>query len=840
MTLNVRIDFGVAREQLRSHQFSELFTQTLGWSTPKARLAPTQHSTGACVPIAERDQVIVWQVMLAPEAQLTHSLRHHIYTDLQQKSVAAADPSEAGRPSDLFPLAIFTTADRCRSLWCQSPLESALFVDKQPMALWMYRLRRLAKKSRALFPTVITESLDDKTLTALVDELYQGTDGIEFIADRRLYSVLTMQRLVFLQQLQQKGWLNGDTWYLQTRFGEALQQGRDLFFSQCLRSLYRSLSLPSLERPLVLQAAIGEVPFIGQLFHTHWLEEKYPSIAIRDQAFENLLGWLSEQTSSDRLNPWMTGDLGYWLEQHWRQQTGREPVEVGRPEIARNICDCALDQWVLNRLDISASSSQNPRSQSLHSQIRHPSDKTLNDFLFDASASDCRRLVQDILPELRILDPYCGGGTLLSAFHQRLTEIFSVLTGYIQQNEDSQLKIWQLAILESPKKGTEEETKERIGKGTTENNNAALKNIQEGILKNTLYGVAHLPEAAESAHFLLLMHLIATAQSAVDIEPLIELEFSVMSGNALVGFISVDEERFEQVNRSDGSRVLQGNLLQPLAADSYQTILDEKNIALEHYQSRSQMIAKSHTVPPYARAALLREEIMTLDSKAQRKLDTLLLSHMGQQLGIGYRETQLSAKPQRRLLSLQDVKALRPLHWGYHFSAVVQRGGFDVVACCPPWGSVKPTVSEFVQQHQDLAERQGVSEKTLKTSKQALAQADLTVAEAWLNYQDRYAYMVDYFYRSELYAHQNPIVDGKPVRNQLLREKLFAEQCFNLLSRGGCAAILLPEKTLQDAKSERLLQLLCESEGALCNQCEWVSFEADRSMALILSWLKPL
>lgn len=853
------IDFGVACEQLRSHQFSGLFTRSLAWSVPRASLQRTAYSNQPCLPIAERNLVVVWQVSLTPDTPLTPTLRHQIYTDLLKKSAVAVGADDTEELSRALPLVIFTTADKRRSLWCQSLTESALYVAGQPTALWMYRLRRFAKNSQGLFSTVVhevahetaheaahevtrEESLYDKRLYVLADELYQGIEGIESAADRRLYGVLTLQRLFFLQQLQQKGWLNGDTWYLQTRFGAALQQGDNLFFAQCLRSLYRSLSLPSLERPLALQSAIGTVPFLGQLFDTHPLEEKYPLLKIRDQAFENLLGWLSEQMSSDRLNPWMAGEFSCWLERYWRRQAGIEPVDVGRPALAREMCDRTLDSWLLDRLGIAATSTSTPASTS-EPTLSLPK-QTLNDVLFNANALVCRRLVQEILPELKILDPYCSSGTLLAAFYRRLTDIFSILTGYIQQNKDAQLQIWRSALLvhKNPdQRDSEHGNLEHINLEQTretkvariDSDDATLQNIQERILKKNLFGVAHSAESAESAHFLLLSHLVATAPSVVDIEPLIGLEFSVMSGNALIGFISVDEERFEQVNRSDGSSVLQGNLLQPLAADSYQTIVGEKNIALEHYRSRSQLLAKSHTVPPYARASLLREEILTLDSKAQHELDTLLLNHMSQQLGIRYRKTQLANKPQRRLLTLFDVEVLNPFHWGYRFNTLVKRGGFDIVACCPPWGGVKPTVAEFIYQHQDLAERKGVSEKTLKTSKRSLSQADPVVAEAWLAYQDQYAYAMDYFYRSELYTHQNPIADGKPVRNQLLREKLFVEQCFNLLNHEGVAAVLVSEKMLQDTKSERLLQLLRED-----NDCMRVSLGTengtDSKAALVL------
>ncbi|MGD1897996.1 MAG: hypothetical protein ACFB16_13700 [Phormidesmis sp.] len=846
------IDFEIAGEQLRSHQLSELFTQSLGWQPASALLSVQQHFNQQCLPIAERDGVIVWQVPLSAKTRFTPMLRHQIYTALSNNSAPSetrsigSDPSipKTSTPDPSIPkpstqtahhLIIFSAADRSRSLWCQSPWQSALYVAGQPLALWLFRLRRLLDSpsgtSPSLFPVVSCESFRDETFSSLIAEIEQAISGIERIADRQIYSVLTLQRLILLQQLQHKGWLNGENWYLQTRFGEAASQGENLFFKTCLQPLYRSLALPTLERPLALQQQVGEVPFIGQLFQKHRLEELY-SVTVEDYAFENVLGWLSEQTNTGILNPWLASDIGFWLEQYWRRRDGIAPVKVDLSSLGLSICAQTLDQLLLDRLDLFSQSRRRDKQRSAGDWDSFappvaiaPQEKTLNDLLFNANAQVCRRLIQEILPELRILDPYCGSGGLLVVFHQRLTEIFGLLTGYIQQNQDAQLKLWHSALSAH----SEGRSADRTG--------IVLKNIQERILKNTLYGVAPSTEMAESTHFQLLLHLVATAQRVEEIEPLIDLEFNVMTGNALVGYISVDEERFDQVNQAgagSASSVLQGNLLQPLAADSYQTILREKNIALEHYQSRSQVLAKAHSVPAYARAALLREEILTLDSKAQHKLDLLMLSHMSQQLGVRYRETQIADKPHRRPLTLSDIKSLGPFHWGYHFNAIINRGGFDVVACLPPWHTFKPTVSEFICRYPDLAQQNGLSERTLKTSKQALSKADPAVAAAWFDYQDRYVCVSDYLSRSELYTHQYSTADGKSARHQPARERLFIEQSYNLLSAHGVGAVCVPVDMLADERAQPLLRFL----HSCSDRCYFSATQCTDPAALLAVWRK--
>lgn len=787
------MDWARATDQLRSHRLEALFTETLGWQavaeSPIASQVPIQILDWQCKAIAYRDGITVWQVLLPDDRPLTPATRRTVYETISQQ-VETPDCCEA-------PLVIFVDAHKTRSLWC-SPQGSALYVANQPAKLWEFRLKRFTQGRRGLFPVLEREQEKYEVFEQLLQDLCSGIQGISHKSDRQEYALLMVQRLILIQSMQQKGWLGGDTWYLQNRFGQALQAGGDLFFSDYLQPLYRSLALPKIERSPALKETVGNVPFLGSLFDTHRLERKYEQIAIGNSPFENILGWLSEQSNDDALNPWLSGDLGYLLERYWGQHTQPKSDYIGTPALGREVSDRTIDTLLLNRIN------RDWLPKAFSNEVFKTI--TLNDVLFSASPKLCRHLIQNILPNLRLLDPACGSGNLLVALHQRLIEIFSVLIGYSQQHQDTQLKIWQSGLIETAS-ADDENTIE------TEHNHLLL-NVQAGVLKHILYGVDILPGAVETARFQQGVMRVAIAQHPNVLEPLIDLSFSILVGNSLVGLISVNEERFDQVNKSGELNVLQGNLLQPLAADGYQITLAERDLALEHYKSRNQALADAGNIPAYARASLLKEEIFQLDSKAQNKLDALLLNYMSEQLGIQYKAMQLTDKPQRRLLSIEDIDVLQPFHWGYHFNEIVQRGGFDAIACVPPWGAFKPTAEVFFQQFQDLAEAKGlsveVSARLLKTSKQALLEGDPDIAEAWLFYQNQYAYVADYFYRSEQYAHQNPKVRGKSVRNQLVLERLFLERCCSLLSIDGNVAIVLPEKMAEDNKAQALLCYLEE------------------------------
>ncbi|MBT9316422.1 hypothetical protein [Leptothoe spongobia] len=769
-------DMQRAETCLQSLDLVTLFQDVLGWTAPSegraiSTRAFNQPYRAHC--IAQRDDVRIWEIKLNTPTDLNAKLKARLYQSIHKKYPQ--------------PLLIFIDRRWGRSLWYwqSSPhrSQSLVFITQQPLMGWCPRLSYLATytpvsgaldlQPKALHCEELTQELAQQ-----LRQLSESITGISDSRDRRWYAALLLQRLIIIHGLQLRGLLDNDIWYLHNHLGRSQQRQPDIFFRQVLQPLFtQGFSLPTVERPRSMSWS-GQIPYLGDVFYTHPLEHQYTDINIVDAPFESLLVWFEAPLWQQVSNCWQTSSLGLAFEQ---VLTHEEPKNWAKSSQAQGrCCDLVLNQFMLRHLGI-------------------PPDDAAPDFwdlLFLGNVGHLRQLVQKILPQFSVLDPACGVGTLLIELQHRLVDIYSVLIGQLQRSLDSQLDIWL--------------------KGLQAEHPSLLQTIYLRIFKYGLYGVDIDPAMVDSARLQLLLGLVVIAQHPEDVEPLPNLDFNIVVGNSLIGFIRVDEAGFDRLRAAE--TLLQGNLLQPLAAESYRTILLEKNIALEHYRSRAYLLEElQHDIPHYAQLEFFREQINNLDAQAQAKLDELLLAEFSQILGIRFKVAQLIESPQQRLLQIEDLAVLRPFHWGYHFSHVLeQANGFNVILSSPPQGVFRPTVQEFFQKFCDLTASKNLDARTFKTAKRSLLNADSEVANTWLSFQSQYSLMTDYFYRSPQYDHQSPLLKGQRQRTQLRRHWLFIERCFNLLAPQGVCGLII-SNDIKDSPRGVALRSLLENQAISSN-----------------------
>ena len=327
--------------------------------------------------------------------------------------------------------------------------------------------------------------------------------------------------------------------------------------------------------------------------------------------------------------------------------------------------------------------------------------------------------------------------------------------------------------------------------------------VKKRIITDNLYGVDIMEEATEIAKLRLFLALVSSAQEVDELEPLPNIDFNIMAGNSLIGLIRVDEKSFDAVGESR-----QGNLLQLLAASNYRQILEEKNRSIEQYKKHAFEAKDVEGTSQESRLQMLRDHIDKVNWESIAKLNQLLLDEFSAKLGIKYAQVQLEGKPKKRLLTVEDIDALKPFHWGYHFDKIIEyKGGFDAIITNPPWETFQPDGKEFFAVYSDAISKKKMSLKDFNTEVEGLL-VDDGIKNAWLEYQSKFIYQREYYRFAEQYQNQVPVINGKRHGKDVNFYKLFIEQCFNILRPNGECGLVMPSGIYTDLGSKKLREML--------------------------------
>ncbi|MDH6060994.1 ATP-binding protein [Chrysosporum bergii ANA360D] len=784
------INFQQCRKFLQDFNFQDLFIQQLGWEFPavnKPVFMEFDEQKYTRSPIAALAGAVVFEITCngaeIPNARTLEA----IYREIAQLH--------------LENLLIFIDHNRTQSLWYWVRREGSKIYPRDHVFTKSQTGDLLLSKISAL--RVGIEEIEEITVIDIAERLQRGFDvervtksffqkfqeqhttflslikGIDNQADKRLYTSVLLNRLMFVYFLQKKGFIKGftsddNTFYLQNQLDKSKARGENLFYQEFLTTLFfEGFAKPEQQRSPHTQALIGNVKYLnGGLFLKHQIEQEYQNILIPDAAFVSVFNlfakfsWNLDDTpggSDNEINPYV---LGYIFEKYINQKAFG--AYYTRPEITGYLCDRTINKLILHQVN----------------QLK-PSRKfdNINDLITKLDADLCQSLLDDILPHISLLDPACGSGAFLIAAMQTLIYIYS----HVMATIDMRI--------------TNPTLKERVHQERSAHNSLQYY-IKKQIITNNLYGVDIMPEAVEIAKLRLFLELVASAHTVDDLEPLPNIDFNIMAGNSLIGLIRVDATAFDAVGKSQ-----QGNLLQALAADNYQKILAEKNHSIQLYKKHAFLPGEEQGTNQDDRLLMLRQHIDQLNHQCQGKLNNLLLDEFSQRLGIKYEQGQLTGKPQKRTLNLKDIEELKPFHWGYHFDKVLARGGFDAIITNPPWEIFKPNAREFFSQYSELVTKKKMNIKAFEKEQKQLLQ-DEEIANAWLKYQSEFPHVSAYYRSAEQYKNQISLVNGKKSGTDINLYKLFVEQCFNLLRSEGECGIVIPSGIYTDLGTKQLREML--------------------------------
>lgn len=816
------LDFKSFSEYLRQLDFRNLFTQVLGWNNaPAGERDWQEHETKEIVyvsrMVAELAGVAVIQVV-TPKAFSDEGTRRAVWAHISQSYYEnlLIFTDQASNPSQSLWYWVKRTKDPETGKPKNIPRRHEYFKG-QPVDLFASKLQAMVVELSELdaagrLPVLevarrMESALDVEKTTKRFFTRYQeqhqalldAIEGIEDERDRRWYASVILNRLMFVWFLQKKRFLdNANINYLTDKLTASQRKGNNLFFAEFLVALFfDAFAKPESQRSATAKAVTGNIPYLnGGLFLPHKLEldEKHEirigkTLHIKDAAFAGVFevfdafSWSLDDTpggQSDEINPDV---LGYIFEKYINQKAFG--AYYTKPEITNYLAERSIHQLVLDRVKEPA--------QPLMSWSAVEFD-SIADLLANMDARIALKLVNDVLPNITILDPAVGSGAFLVAALKALINIYYAIVGRAELGASEELQWWLKSI-----------QKDHPSVGYY---------IKRKIVTDNLYGVDIMEEACEIAKLRLFLAMVASVRKVDDLEPLPNIDFNIIPGNSLVGLMRVDAHEFDQK---------QDDLFKP----KFRDLLLEKNRKLGIYRHTADNLGKETDL------RRLRDDIDTEMDQAKSVLNELLRDQF-EALGVKFEQAtwdnqkQALGKPVKRKITTQDIAEQTPMHWGYVFDEVMHdRGGFDIILTNPPWEIFKPQAKEFFAEHSQLVSKNKMTIKEFEKEQGKLLQ-DKTIREAWLAYENRFPHLSAYFRAAPEYRYQSAIVGGKKTGSDINLYKLFTERVHHLLKDGGFCGIVIPSGIYTDLGAKGLRDLLFNEttlNGLFCFENRKVIFE---------------
>ncbi|PAP76375.1 ATP-binding protein [Rubrivirga marina] len=787
------------RRLLDAHDFEELFREELAWSRPELRGANEVEAAG---------RTYTWRQVA------TAGGVHAFVVESEDGGVPDAQARRAvvAEMEQLFgePVLIFVDAARTRSLWTYVRREggklvvrSHLYARDQPVDLFLSKLAGLLfevadfdeegrlpllKATERVRRALDVEGVTKKFYRAFQrehDALIAAIEGIPDEGDKRWYASVLLTRLMFVYFLQKKGFLDGgNRYYLEDKLRESKARlGEDSFYQGYFQELVQALFFQGLatredQRDPEVVARIGRVPYLnGGLFLKHEVEQRYDgALDVPDEAFESLLDvfgqydWYldpEERPDGSRSRDFLNPDvLGYIFEKYINQKAFG--AYYTRPEITEYLCDRTIDGLLLDAVNGRPAADAAP-SSSATSPHRFES---VNDLLVGLDDRLCARLLFDVLPGLRLLDPACGSGAFLVAALKKLLQVYQAVVGRAKLSSDGDLRDW----IRDAEAG----------------HPSLAYFLKRKVITENLFGVDLMEEATEIAKLRLFLALVASAQTVDELEPLPNVDYNVMAGNSLVGLLQVSGEDVKRYAQND------------LFGRPYPELVHDKNAKTERYR-------RATGLDPTVDLQRTRDEIQALRAEAQPRLDHVLAAEMVG-LGVRYERATLAGgkvRYEREDLRVDHVAALEPFHWGFEFAEVLAGGGFHGILANPPWDKLKPEDKEFFMAYADVVTKNNMAIEDFRKEKRALMKRD-DVRAAYLDYLSTFPYQKSYFRSSADFSHQRSTANGRKVSSDLNLYQLFVERSWRLLRPGGRCGIIVPSGIYSDLSSKGLRTMLFE------------------------------
>ncbi|MHA1130721.1 MAG: Eco57I restriction-modification methylase domain-containing protein [Candidatus Helarchaeota archaeon] len=451
----------------------------------------------------------------------------------------------------------------------------------------------------------------------ILKKLIETIKGIPNEEETKFFAQILLNRVMFIYFLQKKGFLKGDIDYLSNRLDESSPNSYFQFFSR--------LCFEGLGRDTQKSTEFDGIPYLnGGLFRQSEIEKKY-KVVLSNEIFQEILNffgkwrwYVDEHTDyleDNQINPEI---LGHIFEKTINQkQTGAvyTPKEVTQYLSEKTVASFILKRFKDKKIEI-------------------------EDFekIFD-NKSHLLELYQ-MIRHIKICDNACGSGAFLLAVERFIMELYVHIFQTMQQN--GSIKDVDPAEMNFGGQPLEIE--------------GDLTPIQEYYIKKeiiakNLYGVDIDAGAIEICKLRMWLSLISPINNVSDLEPLPNIDYNIMCGNTLIGYVSVSD-------------------LAPLRTFFGKTPLKEKINHISELKQQYRFSKDSKIMEN------LKKEIDANTNQIRTELDKLLFDFFKSKL---IRHGKIELKK-------EIFSELAPFHWVLEFCEIFfEFGGFDIVIGNPPY-----------------------------------------------------------------------------------------------------------------------------------------------------------
>jgi type I restriction-modification system DNA methylase subunit len=354
------------RSALETNDLEKLFIQVLLWHKPKGAIE-IEVEEGFCRKIATLKGLDIWWIKSVTGSDVS-SIEKEIAKQSTERLVIHEQAEGRNwrwpeiRRGGATRISSHFQPESNAPLWLIQRLSFLRFEISDQAALTVIDVRERMRQSFASDQVTNKFFGEFKKMHVKLSgdkETLGDLNGIENYEDRRWYSSVLLNRLMFLYFLEKKGFLDNDTNYLRSRLTKVQQNiGYDEFFgfySNFLIPLFHNaLGQKGVELSPDLREIIGDVPYLnGGVFASHPLEEKY-EIVVPDSIFEEIFDifdsykWHLDDTPGVEGNEINPDVLGHIFEKYVNQtETGAFYTPM---DVTAWISSRTLANWILQKL----------------------------------------------------------------------------------------------------------------------------------------------------------------------------------------------------------------------------------------------------------------------------------------------------------------------------------------------------------------------------------------------------------------------------------------------------------------------------------------------------------